>query len=377
LFSSWQSILGRCSHIDPDVDFFHKPPPIAKGKGNGKGDVIDCYLASSNAVVALACMMTVVNQVRQPIKRIAKGWLNGIVARALEGHSKRRCRHVLTLLDTNLTITEAGHVFGWEPFIRMLNPAIQSEWRLHLAEQQCDVITVGTLLQFVIANSHSKHATDNTKEVLMDALSEFLNNFVVPCFEHYVLAVYAAASGLTALPRVLRFSSGRICGTLDRESAWSVLERTRLCRSTSSVNTIIELKNDEGYLNGLSSSNGSTWAAKELSLHVLLSKGVFANVKKIMLTADPSTYQGENTLVGILWSWEKKIAAMGLIQIIAEGKHLRPGEFEMDDEAWARVATSNNERTTALKELQAVSAMIWHYLTSPMGPRTAPLKNWK
>ncbi len=83
----------------------------------------------------------------------------------------------------------------------------------------------------------------------------------------------------------------------------------------------------------------------------------FSRVCKLNLVADPSTYQGQDTVVGLLYSWEINRGACGMIQVIRPGKQVMPDEFEMPGSLWARCKEGKAERVKALREMHAMSAM--------------------
>ena len=49
---------------------------------------------------------------------------------------------------------------------------------------------------------------------------------------------------------------------------------------------------------------GIKWASKEVSIYVEHTEFTWSSARKIMVAADPSSYCGQETMVGVLWSWE-------------------------------------------------------------------------
>ena len=49
---------------------------------------------------------------------------------------------------------------------------------------------------------------------------------------------------------------------------------------------------------------GIKWASKEVSIYVEHTEVTWGSARKIMVAADPSSYCGQETMVGVLWSWE-------------------------------------------------------------------------
>ena len=79
-----------------------------------------------------------------------------------------------------------------------------------------------------------------------------------------------------------------------------------------------------------------------------------------MITADPSTHSGAETLVGVLYSWEHQCGAVGINQNVGVGRAVNPWEFSMTDGLAALVLARRMERVAALREAQALSSMIWY-----------------
>ena len=108
----------------------------------------------------------------------------------------------------------------------------------------------------------------------------------------------------------------------------------------------------------MSEANGSRWAAKEIGIYSGIQQRVYAGLCKISIVADPSVYQGQETVVGLIYSWLVKKAAYGMVQVLPSGKHLDPYEFEMNEELRARVLARKLERLSALREWQGISNML-------------------
>ena len=92
-----------------------------------------------------------------------------------------------------------------------------------------------------------------------------------------------------------------------------MLERARLTRLTPA--NIVAATNNTAELKRLAKNNGSIWAEKELLLYIKNMQLIFGMLLKVALLADPSVYQGEETCLGILWSWEKQQGAIGVAQV--------------------------------------------------------------
>ena len=77
-------------------------------------------------------------------------------------------------------------------------------------------------------------------------------------------------------------------------------------------------------LNNLVGENGAHWEKLEFKLYCERQRSIFDDVRKLMVSADPSCYQGQSTMAAIIYSFEKNAGASGIPCIIPAGKHLNP-----------------------------------------------------
>ena len=89
--------------------------------------------------------------------------------------------------------------------------------------------------------------------------------------------------------------------------------RSRLTNQHPTV--VLLARSDMEELEGLAASNASVWAEKELEIYIEDQKEIFGPIKKIAMLCDPSTYQGEETLLGIMYSWERDKAGILCVQV--------------------------------------------------------------
>ena len=59
-------------------------------------------------------------------------------------------------------------------------------------------------------------------------------------------------------------------------------------------------------------------------------------MQKLYLGADPSSYAGNEVMMGCIYGWEKEEGCYGLPTHMPGSKIVGPNEFEMDDSLWAR-----------------------------------------
>ena len=108
-------------------------------------------------------------------------------------------------------------------------------------------------------------------------------------------------------------------------AAWSILETARQAKVTP--HEVIRLRSDLPYLKKLAASNGSTFARLALFMYIGIQRDIFTKVCKHCLLSDPSSYQGESTTLGILYSWEQACAAWGIVQVFI--RNLRVVSFSL------------------------------------------------
>ena len=101
----------------------------------------------------------------------------------------------------------------------------------------------------------------------------------------------------------------------------------------SSDRIIIDVLKDRAELDRVATSNADRWAEQELLLYIAKNYARFEPINKLMLCADPSTHAGQETLFGVVYSWQLELAQYGLPQIIPAAKHLSVDDkaFEMSD----------------------------------------------
>jgi len=118
------------------------------------------------------------------------------------------------------------------------------------------------------------------------------------------------------------------------------------------------VRNDEPHLRGIQANSCQQWESRELNCYIDIQTDIHSVVNKHMIVVDPSTYGGEETNVGVLWSWEKNAASIGLVQVVSQYKHLTEDEFDMSDSVQALRHKRKLERVAALRQWQSTSAMM-------------------
>ena len=87
-----------------------------------------------------------------------------------------------------------------------------------------------------------------------------------------------------------------------------MLEIARRCARKVDAGVVIATRSDLDHMNGLSDRNSDRWESLVLHTYVGLQIKVFRGIRKLNVVADPSSYQGQETMVAILYTWEKNIS---------------------------------------------------------------------
>ena len=97
-------------------------------------------------------------------------------------------------------------------------------------------------------------------------------------------------------------------------------------------------------------STADKWASKEVEIYIDNSQATFKPARKLMLAADPSSYCGQETMVGVVWAWELNKASYGPTQVIKGTQYLMHGEIDMSDYLRDLLRARKLERVKAYRE---------------------------
>ena len=100
------------------------------------------------------------------------------------------------------------------------------------------------------------------------------------------------------------------------------------------------------------------------------------------LTCDPSVHAGEETILGMLWNFDTKVASVCPTLVMPKGKKLHPFELETTPDAREALELGTAVRHAAYKELQAMFALQHAYTgldsdafrTAPLGACIRPVR---
>ena len=168
------------------------------------------------------------------------------------------------------------------------------------------------------------------------------------------LARTSVAPAAGPLPPVLRTSVRP--SFIDPFVSFNLLQRAR------ELNTIprevLRFNSDRAEYSQLSHHCADLWWLKELCMYTRNVISAFAGVKQFSFAMDPSTYNGEETLVSQVYSHVVDLCANAMIKIVPKGRHIAINEFPMSDTFAATVLQRRQERWAAFKELRATSAQL-------------------
>ena len=350
----WVQRLQGVTHLVIGEDMvFHPKHEHSANDGSIAGHVF-----STAAITALVAISIVANQTRMPVRDLCKQWLGNICHKATHVLAvQQRLLHVHSC-NFVIVVNPAGVVHGFEYVVECMNPALFNVWLCTKRGLGPNPLTIVDVLLFLL-NGQALSVAAKEPRIILQAVLHSLLEALATLLDEYVLDIYGQAHDLARNPNVLRGKRNKLVGgRMDPETAWSVLQRARNLHGAS-VGTIVAVKNDSADLHGVRSCNGLKWATKELALYVDLNKIAMSSVCKYMLAADPSTYQGQETLVGVIWAWEVNQACFGLIQVLPASSYVHPEEVDMSETLKQILVERKLERVKAYRELQGFSSMLY------------------
>ena len=338
-------------------------PADIRRKQNVPNVDLHLYVPSSTmstvAVIATFVQMINSNQTNPSLCSLAEVWLTACCQRAFEALESNGVPCNIAVGDVVLIVMPSGEVRGWGSVINLLNESIRKQWLVYSATAGFDKVRLDQLLVWAVKHVGIKTALQRTRGILNEVISGLIE-MLQPLVDQYVLGIYSERHSLTELPRILRNPSGRSTGNIDAETAWSVMERARMC-ARCSVTTILAVKSCDPELLGVSDRNGHKWAGKELNLYADIQHDNFHDLPKYQILADPSGHNGQSTQVGTMFSWEINEAGWCLAQVMPPSTTLTSDDFDLPDSANGVILARKAIRAAAFREWQAISAMRWHF----------------
>ena len=301
------------------------------GTHSSTGNVV-----SSQAGLSALAIMATNKKINGPLKSQCLKWLSEIVKISICGMNNQ-CSVILK--GVQLHISSKGVITtGVENLVEKWNSNVKKAWYLERAARGFEPTNLDELFEFVVQNNSSKIATPQCKNFMKELMREMIC-FIVPLMEKVVLD-----QATDAKPRLTRNpNSNRQHGALDPHTAWEVLEEAKRC-FCANERIIIDVNAKQPEYNKLSYRNGTKFATLELALYIEVNQDEFANLCKFYVGADPSTYQGQETMVGIIYSWENEHATCSIPQILPATNFTQRQEILMNDALWEKIRERKVER---------------------------------
>ena len=117
-----------------------------------------------------------------------------------------------------------------------------------------------------------------------------------------------------------------------------------LSQSVRDSRQVLEIRKSDDQA-GCHPHSGSCWTVKFHNIYAEGRAANFADVHHFNIVADGAVHSKQDSIVSLIWCWEKMKGAYGDVQWINTTKHLTPDTIEMTDEieryglaGWSAVA---------------------------------------
>jgi hypothetical protein len=130
-------------------------------------------------------------------------------------------------------------------------------------------------------------------------------------------------------PVTLRFPGSTRNRRHDPNAVWTLLRKADNCRLP--ISEVIQISASEPQFH-IGPSRGWIWMAFRVNLLMEKSMEAFRNPApmQLSLSLDPSTHSGQNTMVTVAYSWQRKLAIVPPIKIISHAKQPVAHRLELD-----------------------------------------------
>ena len=189
-----------------------------------------------------------------------------------------------------------------------------------------------------------------------DAIFAVLTCIAPHIAEVFQTCIIQAAVGTETAPRPPVIRLGPRSSIIDPNTACALLCRARELGTIP--REVLRFNNDRAEYQGLRHHVADLWFLKELCMYMRNTQAAFAGVCQMSMAADPSVYNGEDTLVSQVYSATCKIAATACVKVIPRCKHIALDELAMTDRFAAVVIERRQQRWAAFKEVRAISSQI-------------------
>ena len=208
-------------------------------------------MCSTSVVVTAVTVYYSTNQTERKVKDVCRAWI--VAMCDLVVAVVKNLKYSLAMQppchdDTPITLTPIGVVTGWSGFMLKLNKAATDLWMSMHLEAPGDGVALSDILLFCASCRRSSRVTNRSRSHVLSMWLSLLEK-VASEVDSYVLHVYGSMHNLKTCPRLLRAKSKRVRGTIDAETAWSVLERSLELALTPE--SVVAVKADGEQLRGV------------------------------------------------------------------------------------------------------------------------------
>ena len=327
---------------------------------------LDYHTLEVFAFLALVASHLSENQIAPMVKRAAVSYLQVICALCVAVVAVETQIDVGTL---SLTIAPNHLIGGWGALMTHIdrNNILSQLWQtwltegkfgLHLASSWETPTFVDAFIFTTLAATtlQSRSPVLNSIKIVFGALLLTTADLFRTYLRTHLLVGGPADSDL---PPVLRQPEARARPKrLDPRTAWSLLQKSKELKLP--IGDVIKSNRDRPEFLGLSPQQGFMWAAFLLSVLLKKVKTAFASCRQLGISFDPSTYNGEETGVGVAYSWRTGLAAYTNVSIIPASKWPSVLKIDFIPDLEHIAVTRKLERWAAYKELRALNASVKH-----------------
>ena len=264
-------------------------------------------------------------------------------------------------LDTTLVITPGGRIEQFGAMVSVI-PGMIEVWRSLQRPNPCGVSLLTDVATPSLQDAFTFLAmvplmlppSSRSRIDVMRALEPMVP-YVASLFQArlYALVDERGPAASSPLPPVI-FGNGRP-SLIDPNSGFHLIERARALGSVPTE--VLRFNNDRPEYIGLTHHVADLWFRRELDMWHRNLKQAFSCVRRFSMACDPSSYNGEETMVSQVYSAWAGMSANALIQIIPASR--RPAvTVDMSDYMAALILRRKNERYASFKEMRAISAQI-------------------
>ena len=213
-------------------------------------------VCSTSVVITAVTVYYSTNQTEKKVKDVCNAWIVAmcdLVVAVVKALKYNLVMQPPDHDDTPITLMPIGVVAGWNSFMQKLNKAAKDLRTSMHPEALGDGVALCDVLLFCALCRRSSGVTKRSREHVFSMWLSLLEK-IASNVDSYVLHVYGTIRNLKACPRLLRTKSKRARGSIDAETAWSVLERSQ--ELALSPESVVAAKADELQLQDVSKIAG-------------------------------------------------------------------------------------------------------------------------